>query len=78
MKQKVNGLKNAVVQVVNEKTKEIEFTIRINGNVFEPKTLNEGLYTINVGDPDLNVLQTKEGVSSKLNNTTILNFEFNK
>lgn len=75
---KVNGLKNAVVQVVNEKTKEIEFTIRINGNVFEPKTLKEGLYTINVGDPDLNMLQTKKGVSSKLNNTTTLNFQFNK
>jgi len=48
---KATGMKNPVVQVIDEKSNEIVFTIRINGTNYLPKVLEEGLYTIVVGEP---------------------------
>lgn len=73
---KISGLKNPVVQVINELTQEIVYTLRINGNIFIPKVLKKGLYTIKVGDPDLNLLEIKTHVSTITNNSTFINFEF--
>jgi len=41
---------NQVVQVINEKTEEIVYTIRIKGTTFRPKVFTDGSYTINVGE----------------------------
>ena len=41
---------NQVVQVINEKTEEILYTIRIKGSAFRPKVFSDGSYTINVGE----------------------------
>ena len=48
----VNGMKNPVVQVINEKNNEIVYTLRINGTKFLPKVLEPGIYTIKIGDFD--------------------------
>ncbi len=40
---------NPVVQVVNESTGEIVYTLRIRGNTFQPKVFEKGTYTIKVG-----------------------------
>ena len=74
---KINGLKNPVIQVLEESTQEIVYTIRINGNVFVPKVMNKGFYTVKVGDPDLKVGETRTHLKAISNNTTIFNFEFN-
>ena len=47
---KVSGMKNPVIQVKNEKSNEIVYTLRINGSNYLPKVLEEGLYTIVVGE----------------------------
>ncbi|RUA07172.1 MAG: twin-arginine translocation pathway signal protein [Flavobacteriia bacterium] len=47
----VKGMKNPVVQVIDEKTDEIVFTIRIKGTKYQPKVLKKGNYTIKVGEP---------------------------
>ena len=41
---------NQVVQIINEKSKEIVYTIRIKGTTFRPKVFTDGSYTINVGE----------------------------
>jgi hypothetical protein len=41
---------NQVVQVINEKTREIVYTLRIKGTTFRPKVFTDGSYTINVGE----------------------------
>ena len=43
---------NQVVQVINEKTGEIIYTLRIKGTEFRPKVFANGTYTINVGEGD--------------------------
>ncbi|MDC0047712.1 alkaline phosphatase D family protein [Verrucomicrobia bacterium] len=41
---------NQVVQVINEKTEEIVYTLRIKGTTFRPKVYTDDSYTINVGE----------------------------
>ena len=40
---------NPVVQVINDKTKEVLYTIRVKGKTFQPKVYSEGKYTIKAG-----------------------------
>lgn len=45
----VSGLTDPVVQVVNEATKEIVYTVRVSGNSFTPMVFENGQYTVKVG-----------------------------
>ncbi len=51
-KLKVTGVKNPVVQIIDEATGEIVYTVRMAGQEFQPRVLAPGNYAINVGDPD--------------------------
>jgi len=51
----VNGLHNPVVQIIQQQTDETVYTLRINGQSFQPKVFASGLYTIRVGEPDSNI-----------------------
>jgi len=44
---------NPIVQVINESTGEIVYTLRIKGNTFQPKVFKKGVYTIKVGKDKL-------------------------
>jgi alkaline phosphatase D len=44
----VEGMINPVIQVVNDKD-SIQYTVRINGNKFQPMVLSEGRYLVRVG-----------------------------
>ena len=47
----VSGMENPVVKVQNEKTKEVIYTIRINGTRFQPKVFDTAsTYRVTVGD----------------------------
>ena len=73
------GADNPVVQVIDERTKEIVYTIRANGNQFHPRVFNEGTYTIKVGLPDLDRWQTFDGIKSeKLPTSKIIHVNFSK
>ncbi|MCF6357574.1 MAG: hypothetical protein L3J54_07180, partial [Draconibacterium sp.] len=61
---KVKGMTDPVVQVINEKTNEIEYTIRIKGNKWQPKVFEKGSYTVKVGDPDLNRWETLKHIEA--------------
>lgn len=59
----VDGMEDPVVQVIDESTDEIVYTIRIEGTTFDPKVFAEGSYTVRIGDPD-GEMQTIGGVES--------------
>ena len=68
----VNGLEDAVVQVVDESNGEIVYTLRIKGHTFRPKVFRKGSYTVRVGDQDQRtqafpgIPSTPEGESKEL------------
>ncbi|NQZ57340.1 MAG: alkaline phosphatase D family protein, partial [Lentisphaeraceae bacterium] len=51
---KISGISNPVVQVINEGSSEVIYTLRIKGLSFRPKVFSNGKYTIRVGKPDNN------------------------
>ena len=71
---KIKGLKNPVVQIINEKTDQVVYTRRIKGNSFCPKVFAKGSYTIKVGNPDTNKWKTFKGIRSSLDTTLKVNF----
>jgi hypothetical protein len=60
----VRGMRNPVVQVIDESNDETIYTLRINGNSFRPKVFKKGKYTIKVGEPGTDKMKTLEGVRS--------------
>lgn len=62
---KIKGLKKPVIEIINESTNKVEYTLRINTNTFKPKIFDKiKSYTIKVGDPDLNIWKAKSGLSA--------------
>ena len=48
---RVRGATNPVVQVIDQDSDEIVYTLRIKGRRFQPKVFKQGTYTIKVGKP---------------------------
>jgi hypothetical protein len=59
---KITGQTDPVVQVVDESTGEIVYTLRIKGQSFRPKVFKKGAYTVKVGEGARR--KTLEGVRS--------------
>ncbi len=59
----VRGMEDPVVQVIDEATGEIAYTLRIAGTTFSPKVFAAGSYTLRVGEPD-GAMQTFTGLQS--------------
>jgi hypothetical protein len=57
----ISGLENAVVQVTDEDSGEIVYTLRISGNTFAPMVFGEGPYTVSVGDGPAGAWKTISG-----------------
>jgi len=58
----ITGMENAVVQVVDESSAEIVYTLRITGNSFTPVAFGEGPYTVNVGSGAADEWKTYAGM----------------
>jgi len=56
---KVRGLENPVVQVIDEASGEIAYTLRIKGQEFRPKVFAKGTYTLRVGELDARMKEVK-------------------
>ncbi|WP_242130569.1 alkaline phosphatase D family protein [Aestuariivivens marinum] len=62
----VEGVENPVIQIINEQTKDLEYAIRIKGQVFAAKIFDDkASYIIKVGDPDENLWQEQKGITIK-------------
>ena len=70
----IKGLNKPVVQIINEETNEIIYSLRLNKNSFTPKVFDKTVsYIVKVGEPDSNIWQEKKGVNS---NSEKINFQF--
>ncbi len=74
----VSGLDDPVVQLVNEDSGQVIYTLRINGPTFRPKVFAAGAtYTVSVGDPDTDRIQVFEHVRPLADDEqTILRIKF--
>lgn len=59
---KVKGMSDPVVQVVNEKTGEIVYTLRIKGREFRPFVFEHGKYTVRVGELGTRRVRVLKGI----------------
>ena len=58
---------NPVVQVINDTTGEIEYTIRPAGKTFQPKVFDQkSKYTLRIGNPDTNVWKISSGLTPEV------------
>ena len=65
---KIKNGKNPVIQITNEQTGEIEYTLRIRGNSWQPKVFGPGKYKIKVGYPEQNAWVQMKNVDASANN----------
>ena len=59
------GIEDPVVQVVDEASDEIVYTIRIKGSEFTPTTRRPGSYTVRVTDPATGETEEYKGLQAK-------------
>lgn len=74
---RVTGLTNPVIQVHRQQTGELVYALRINGQSFQPKVFEAGLYTIRIGDPDSGTwkeIRDVRAISSKETTSLDVNF----
>lgn len=60
----VSGIVNPVIQIIDEATGEIIYTIRIKGVSFRPKVFKEGVYTVKVGEPGTEIMKALHSLHS--------------
>ncbi len=60
----IAGMENPVVQVVDDESGDVVYTIRINGTSFRPKVLKKGIYTVRVGEPETGNIKVVEHLQS--------------
>lgn len=72
----VTGMTDPVVQVIDEKSGEIVYTVRIKGNQFKPKVFAKGVYTIKVGEPETEKMRVFAGVEAVTSNNKTVDIEF--
>jgi hypothetical protein len=58
----VRGMKEPVVQVVDEKTKQVVYTLRLQGSDFRPMVFSKGPFTVHVGELGTERVRTFTGV----------------
>jgi len=58
----ITGREDPVVQVIDDSSDKIVYTLRINGTSYRPKVFEEGRYTIKVGEAE--AIKVFEGIES--------------
>jgi alkaline phosphatase D len=61
---KINGMNDPVVQVVEEASGEVIYTLRIKGDQFRPKVFARGRYSVKIGEPGTPKFKTIAGVAA--------------
>ena len=74
---KVSGMTDPVVQVVDEETGEVAYTLRIRGREFRPMAFKRAPHTIRIGEPGTDKFTVLTGVEPlKPNETKALDVRF--
>ncbi|NIO63436.1 MAG: hypothetical protein GTO35_12985 [Gammaproteobacteria bacterium] len=66
----VRGMRNPVVQVIDESKEKIVYTLRINGTSYRPKVFKKGKYTVKIGELGTDKMKTLKGIRSLAPNKT--------
>lgn len=61
---KVTGMTDPVVQVVDQSSREVVYTLRIRGDSFKPKVFSPGRYAIHIGEPGTDRMKQLRGLKS--------------
>lgn len=72
----IGGISQPVVQIVDERTGEIEYTVRVNQPWFDPKVFAPGPYTIRVIDPEGNRQRELRNIAAGPRDNRRLRIEF--
>lgn len=72
----IKGMNNPVVQVKNENTNEIVYTLRIKGTRYLPKVLKNGYYTIIVGELGSKKEKILTHIAASKKNSNVIEVEF--
>lgn len=67
---KIKGEPNPVVEIINQKTNDLVYMVRIRGNEFEPKVFSDGKYKIRLGYPESNNWKEIVDINSKSKSET--------
>jgi hypothetical protein len=73
---KVSGMTMPVIQVIDESSKQVVYTLRIKGDQFRPKVFAKGSYTVIVGDQQNKVKKLKGLKSLAAEDTKIIKVAF--
>ena len=73
---RVTGLDSFVVQVLEERTGEVTYTVRIRGDRFRPKVFAIAPFTLRVGDPDKGLWKTFSHLEPRVKETRTLEVRF--
>jgi phosphodiesterase/alkaline phosphatase D-like protein len=69
---KVRGIENAVVEVVEEKSGERVYSLRLAGDAFQPHVFAAGKYTLRISEPETGKMQELKGVEATEKNEAVL------
>ncbi|MBT3199131.1 MAG: hypothetical protein HN350_04365 [Phycisphaerales bacterium] len=58
----IKGVKEPVIEVINEKTGMLVYSVRMQKAAFRSPVFAKGTYTIRIGDPDSDRWQTRKGI----------------
>ena len=70
------GVKNPVVQVIDEQSQEVVYALRIAGQAFQPHVFAPGKYTVKVSEPESGKAKTLTGLQALAGNTATLEVKF--
>lgn len=58
----ISGDADPVIEVINEKTKETEYVVRIKGNSFDPKVFSNDKYIVRISYPEKSLVKDFSGI----------------
>ena len=61
---KINGEPDPVVEIFNQKTGDLEYSVRIKGNEFDPKVFSNDAFSIRIGYPEKDLWKTVDNLKA--------------
>ncbi len=63
----IEGEPSPVIEVIDQQTGELEYSVRINGTSFSPKVFSEGIFTIRLGYPEQDNWKIIDNIETTVN-----------
>jgi len=70
----VSGIEDPVLEVMDEKSGELIYILRIKGNSYTPRVTGPGTYKVRVGEPESDSWQEKSGIKNGKGDPLVFSF----